>query len=182
MHTILPCGAALILVLGAPIALLAPTACAQAQEAAPEPPKQIALTDQQIQNFSAAQPEIGGILQKIPPGSGEPDPKTIAALDAVAKKYNFADYAEYDAVASNIGIVMSGIDPQTKKYIGAEAVLKEQIAAVKADKSMSPQDKKQALDDLHGQLGAAQPATIPGNIELVTKYYDKLAADTQQND
>ena len=85
-------------------------------------------------------------------------------------------------MASNIGIVMSGIDPQTKKYIGAEAVLKEQIAAVKADKRMSPQDKKQALDDLHGQLGAAQPATNPGNIELVTKYYDKLAADTQQND
>jgi hypothetical protein len=47
---------------------------------------------------------------------------------------------------------------------------------------MSPQDKKQALDELHGQLGAAQPATIPGNIELVTKFYDKLAADTPQND
>jgi hypothetical protein len=34
-------------------------------------------------------------------------------------------------VVSNIGIVMSGIDPQTRKYVGAEAVLKEQIAAVK---------------------------------------------------
>jgi hypothetical protein len=181
MRAIFSLAAALSLALIAPIAFVASNAFAQTQEAPPEPPKQIALTDQQIQNFIAAQTEIGGILQKTPPGSGEA-PKTMAALDTVAKKYNFADYAEYDAVASNIGIVMSGIDPQTKKYIGAEAVLKEQIAAVKADKSMSPQDKKQALDDLHGQLGAAQPSTIPGNIELVTKYCDKLAADTQQND
>ena len=39
-------------------------------------------------------------------------------------------------MVSNIGIVMSGIDPQTRKYVGAEAVLKEQIAAVKANLQM----------------------------------------------
>jgi hypothetical protein len=131
MRAILSLATALSIALAAPLAFVASNAFAQAQDAAPEPPRQIALTDQQIQNFIAAQKEIGAILQKIPQGSGEPDPKTMAALDTVAKKYNFADYADYDAVASNIGIVMSGIDPQTKKYIGAEAVLKEQIAEFK---------------------------------------------------
>jgi hypothetical protein len=182
MRAILSLAAALSLALTAPIAFVTSSSVAQAQESAPEaPPKQIALTDQQVQNFVAAQKDMDAASQKMPQGAG-PDAKTMAELDAIAKKHGFADYAEYDAVASNIGLVMAGIDPQTKKYVGPEAVLKEQIAEVEADKSMSPKDKKDQLDDLNGQLQSAQPVTIPGNIDLVSKYYDQLAAAAPQND
>jgi hypothetical protein len=72
---------------------------------------------------------------------------------------------------------MGGFDPQTKKYIGNDAVLKQQIAAVEADKKMSAKEKKDALSDLNEALKAPAPAVEnKGNIDLVAKYYDKLAA------
>jgi len=72
--------------------------------------------------------------------------------------------------------VLSGFDPATKKYVGSEAVIKTQIAEVEADKKMSAKDKKQALTDLNEALKApAPPVENQGNIELVGKYYDKLA-------
>lgn len=155
---------------------------AQAQQAEPsEPMKQVALTDQQVQSFIAAQAEVGAILRKIPQGSEQPDPAIIAALDAAAKKYGFANYADYDAVASSIGLVMAGIDPQTRKYVGIQAGIRQQIAAVEADTSMSPADKKEALAELNAQLDSPQPVAIPGNVDLVLKYYEQLAAAAPQN-
>jgi hypothetical protein len=42
---------------------------------------------------------------------------------------------------------------------------------------MSPKDKKEALDDLNYSLkNPAPPIQNKGNIDLVIKYYDKLAA------
>ena len=51
----------------------------------------------------------------------------IAKLDGVAKKHGFASFDEYNTVIGNISIVMDGIDPQTKKYIGSDAGLKQQV-------------------------------------------------------
>ncbi len=100
----------------------------------------------------------------------KPDPKVTAQLDAVAKKNGFASYDEYNNVIDNIGLVIGGIDPATKKYVGSEAVIKAQIAQVQADKKMSAKDKKEALDDLNEALKAPAP-TIEnkGNIDLVVK-------------
>jgi hypothetical protein len=56
-------------------------------------------------------------------------------------------------------------------------VLKQQIAAVQADKKMSAKEKKEALADLNEALKAPSPAIEnKGNIDVVGKYYDKLAA------
>jgi hypothetical protein len=81
-------------------------------------------------------------------------------------------------------MVLGGFDPATKKYVGTEAVIKAQIAQIQADKKMSAKDKKDALADLNEALKAPEPAIQnKGNIDLVTKYYDKLAAimgDDQQ--
>ena len=74
-------------------------------------------------------------------------------------------------------VAPGGIDPASKKYVGSEAVIKGQIAQVQADKKMSPKDKKAALDDLNAALKQPEPAIEnKGNIDLVAKYYDKLAA------
>jgi hypothetical protein len=78
--------------------------------------------------------------------------------------------------------LVAGSKPATKQYVGAEAVLKAQIAAVQADKKMPAKDKKQALADMNAALKTPAPVIEnKGNIDLVTKYYDKLA-DALQDD
>jgi hypothetical protein len=148
-----------------------------APPAAAEAPsiKQIALTEKQIQGVLAASKDVDAITDKIPENA-KPDPKVDAQLDAVAKKNGFASYDEYNTVVDNISLVLGGFDPATKKFIGAEAVLKAQVAQVQADKKMSAKDKKAALADLNEALKSPPPAIEnKGNIDLVTKYYDKLA-------
>ncbi|MDE5455311.1 hypothetical protein GWE18_21185 [Bradyrhizobium sp. CSA112] len=137
--------------------------------------KQIALTDKQIEGVLAAQKDVDAITDKIP-DNAKPDPKIDAQLDAVAKKNGFASYDEYNTVVDNISLVLGGFDPATKKFVGAEAVLKAQIAQLKADKKISAKDKKEALADLNEALKSPPPAIEnKGNIDLVAKYYDKLA-------
>jgi hypothetical protein len=137
--------------------------------------KQIALTDKQIENVLAAQKDMDAITDKIP-DNAPPDPKMDAKLDEVAKKYGFAGYPDYNTVVDNISLVLGGIDPATKKYVGSETVIKAQIAQVNADKKMSAKDKKDALADLNEALKQPQPAVEnKGNIDLVLKYYDKLS-------
>jgi hypothetical protein len=149
---------------------------AQAAPQQPPPVKQMALTDKQIQGVLAASKDMDAITAKMP-ANGQPDAKMMAQINAVAKKNGFASADEYNDVTDNIGLVMQGIDPATKKYVGNEAVLKAQIAQLQADKKMSPKDKKEALDDLNESLKSPAPAIQnKGNIDLVLKNYDQLAA------
>ena len=136
--------------------------------------KQIALTDKQVESVLAAQKDMDAVTAKIP-DNAPPDPKIDAKLDDVAKKYGFAGYPDYNTVVDNISLVLGGIDPATKKYVGSEAVIKAQIAQVTADKKMSAKDKKDTLADLNEALKQKQPEVAnKGNIDLVLKYYDKL--------
>jgi hypothetical protein len=171
---ILSTGSALAQAKQAPAKQMAPAP----QAAAPQPPalKQIALTDKQIEGVLAAQKDMDAITEKLPENA-KPDPKVTAQLDGVAKKNGFAGYDDYNTVIDNISLVLGGFDPATKKYVGSEAVIKAQIAEVQADKKMSAKDKKDALADLNAALKAPEPPIEnKGNIDLVTKYYDKLAA------
>jgi hypothetical protein len=171
---ILSTGSALAQAKQAPAKQMAPAP----QAAAPQPPalKQIALTDKQIEGVLAAQKDMDAITEKLPENA-KPDPKVTAQLDGVAKKNGFASYDDYNTVIDNISLVLGGFDPATKKYVGSEAVIKAQIAEVQADKKMSAKDKKDALADLNAALKAPEPPIEnKGNIDLVTKYYDKLAA------
>jgi hypothetical protein len=153
----------------------APAPAPQAAPPAEAPLKQIALTDKQIESVLASQKEMDAITEKLPEDA-KPDPKITAQLETVAKKYGFASYDDYNVVIDNVSLVLGGFDPQTKKYVGTEAVIKQQIAAVQADKKMSAKDKKEALADLNDQLKTPAPVIEnKGNIDLVGKYYDKLA-------
>ena len=156
----------------------APPQAAQAPEL-----KQIALTDKQIESVLSAQKDMDAITDKLP-DNAPPDPKIDAKLDEVAKKYGFANYPDYATVVDNISLVLGGVDPATKKYVGTEAVIKAQIAQLTADKKMSAKDKKDALADLNEALKQKQPEVQnKGNIDLVLKYYDKLSdafGDDQQ--
>ena len=161
----------------------APAKQAAPPPAAEAPMKQMALTEKQVEGVLAASKEMDAITDKIPENA-KPDPKINAQLDGVAKKNGFASYDEYNAVVDNISLVLGGFDPATKKYVGAEAVIKTQMAAIQADKKMPAKDKKAALADMAEALKTPAPAIEnKGNIDLVTKYYDKLAdalGDDQQ--
>lgn len=137
--------------------------------------KQMALTQKQIDGAIAAQKDMEALTAKMQPNA-KPDPKVLAQIDAIAKKNGFASTDEYYTVMDNVSLVYGGIDPATKKYVGSEAVIKSQIAEVTADKKMSANDKKQALDQLNEALKDPGPAVQnKGNIDLVVKNVDKLA-------
>ena len=136
----------IILSTGGALAQAKPSPSGQMAPAQPAPPplKQMALTDKQIDGVLAAQKDMDAITQKLPPNA-PPSPKVVAQLDAVAKKNGFASYDAYNDVVENITLVLSGIDPVSKKYVGFDAATKAQIAQVQADKTMSAKDKKEAL-------------------------------------
>lgn len=159
---------------------------APAKEAAPATPviKQMALTEQQIQGVLDAHKEIDAIAAKMPDDpKKKPDPKLVAQLEDTAKKYGFASSAEYNDVVENISLVLAGMDPKSKTYVGSEALLKTQIAAVEADTKLAAKDKKAALDDLNEALKITDPPIEnKGNTELVTKYYDKLSDALEEDE
>ncbi len=170
--------ATLLTIAGLAAALAAFSATSAQAQAGGSPPslKQITLTEKQIQGAIAAQKEMNPITEKMQENS-KPDPKVMAQLEAIAKKNGFANYDEFGNVMDNIGLVLGGIDPATKKYVGSEAVIKSEIAQVQADKKMSAADKKESLDDLNAALKSPEPPVQnKGNIDLVVKYYDQLEA------
>ena len=52
--------------------------------------------------------------------------------------------------------------------------VKEQIAALKADKSLADATKKKELAELEAALKGAKPIQFKENIALVLKHYDQL--------
>ncbi|MBX9591553.1 MAG: hypothetical protein K2X43_19865 [Hyphomonadaceae bacterium] len=136
------------------------------------PVKQLKLTEKQIEGFIAAHKDMGAVAEKME--GDKPDPKVQAQLESIAKKFGFKDFNEYDEVASNIALVMAGIDPQTKAFTDPPTAIKREIDEITADKSMPEKERKQALEELAEAMKMAQPIQFSGNIELVKKYYDRL--------
>ncbi len=133
--------------------------------------KQIRLTEKHIEGFIAADDEMAKLYGTNVDNS---DPKVKAQGEAIAKKNGFASLAEYDDVSINIAILMSHIDPKTRKFTEPPDQVREEIAALKADESVSAEAKKEGLAELETALKGAQPIQFKENIALVTKHYDKL--------
>jgi hypothetical protein len=155
------------------------------QAAAPEPVplKQVELTEKQMESLLAAQKEMDAVTDKLPEGAADkPDPKLQAQLEGIARKNGFADMNEYTAVYDNVSLVMSGIDPKTKAFTEPPDALKKQIAAVQADAKIPAKEKKAILEDMNGALKALEPVKFPGNVTIVTKYYDKLGPLLQEDE
>ena len=112
----------------------------------------------------------------------KPDPKLEAQAAALAKKNGFASLAQYDDVLMNITMIMSGIDPQTKKFTEPPEQIKNEIVALKADKSVPEVEKKEGLTQLEAALKNARPIQFKENIALVLKYFDQLAPIMQEQD
>jgi hypothetical protein len=134
--------------------------------------KQIKLTEKHIQGFIAVSEDVAQLYDRA--SQDKADPKLEAQAEALVKQNGFANLAEYDDVSMNIAMIMSGIDPQTKKFTEPPEQIKQQIDAVKSDKSIPEAEKKEDLEQLDTALKNAKPIQFKENIALVLKYYDKL--------
>jgi len=148
--------------------------------AAAQEGKEIKLTEKHIQNFIGADNDMAKLYESADPD--KPDPKLEAQAEAIAKKNGFASLAEFDDVSFSISMVMSGIDPQTKKFTEPPEQIKKEIAALKADKTVPEAEKKDELAELEAALKTAKPIQFKENIALVLKYYDKLLPLMQTQD
>ena len=159
-----------------------PPAAAQSQAAqAADSVKQIQLTPAIVDHYLAAKKDMESALDALPEGTDQPDPATLGKLDAIAKQHMFADYKDYDATDSTIGIVMAGIDPDTKGYVGPEAVIDRQIAEVQADKQIAAKDKTDTVAQLKAAKETLPKLQYPGDVDIVVKSYDKLNAAMPQD-
>jgi hypothetical protein len=132
--------------------------------------KQIKLTEKYIQGFIAAAKDMANLNDDANPDQPE----------AIAKRNGFASLAEYEDVGMNISMIMSGIDPQTKKFTEPPEQIRKQIAALKADKSVPEEEKKDDLEEFEAALKTARPIQFKENVALVLKYFDKLAPLMQE--
>ena len=125
--------------------------------------KQIKLTEKHIQGFLAAFTDMAKLYHGANPD--KPDPNVEAQIEAVAKKNGFTSFAEYDDVSTNISMIMSGIDPQTKKFTAPSEQIKKEIAALKADKTVPEAEKKEDLAQLELLDQALSPLADRGGAE-----------------
>jgi hypothetical protein len=167
-------------VLGVLFSALLALALFDAGAASAQEGKQIKLTEQHIQGFMTAYKEMAKLYESANPD--KPDPKLEAQAEAVAKKNGFASLDEIDDVSFNIAMIMSGIDPQTKRFTEPPEQLEKGIAALKADKSVPEAEKKEDLAQLEAALKNAKPIQFKENIALVLKYFDKLAPLMHEQD
>jgi hypothetical protein len=167
-HAVSRCWGLLAVLFSAALALaLFHTAVANAQEL-----KQIKLTEKHMQGFIAVSEDLGQLYDGANPD--KPDPKLEPEAEVLVKKNGFASLAEYDNVSMNIAMIISGIDPQTKKFTEPPDQIKREIASIKANKSIPEPQKKVDLVQLEAALKDAKPIQFKENIALIVKYFDKL--------
>ena len=135
--------------------------------------RQIKLTEKHVQGFITVSEDMAKLYNGANPE--KPDPKREAQAEALVKKNGFGSLAEYDNVSMNISMIMSGIDPQSKKFTEPPEQIKKDIAAFKSDQSVPEAQRKEGLAQLEAALKEAKPIQFKENIGLVLKYFDKLA-------
>ena len=142
---------------------------------------QIKLTEKHVEGYIAAQKDMSAVVEKMMQGavfSNRANARYEAELKAVTKKHGFKNFAEYEAVATSIFLVMAAIDSQTKVFTDPPAAIQQELEDVTAANNIPNSEKKKLLRSLTLALKAARHIQFPTNIELVQKYYDKIYVTT----
>lgn len=142
---------------------------------------QIKLTEKHVEGFIAAQKDMSAVVEKMVQRavfSNSANARYKAKLKAVTKEHGFKNFAEYEAVAASISLVMAAIDSQTKVFTDPPTAIQQELEDVTATKNILNSEKKKLLRSLTLALRAARPIQFPTNIELVQKYYDKIDVTT----
>ena len=87
------------------------------------------------------------------------DPKVEAEAEVVAKKNGFANLAEHNVVSMNIAMIMSGIDPETKKFTEPFELIEESEAGAAGipGEPENASSEGAGRNDRSGILGATNP-------------------------
>jgi hypothetical protein len=142
---------------------------------------QIKLTEKHVEGFIAAQKDMSAVVEKMMQGavfSNSANARYKTELKVVTKKHGFKSFAEYEAVAASISLVMAAIDSQTKVFTDPATAIQQEFEDVTAAKNIPNSEKKKLLRSLTLALRAARPIQFSANIELVQKYHDKIYAKT----
>lgn len=146
-----------------------------AQEAADAPEfTQLQLTDQHLKSFIAAQTDLAAISKRIEAAGDKDDPKLDADLEALAKKHGFETFEKLEDVASNIMFVLDVTDPKSGEFKDPKDDIRGEMAEVKADKTISAEEKKKRQAQLEEDLAAVPELKFKGNIAIVNKYRQAL--------
>ena len=162
------------LALLAGLALMAAPALTQSQTGQDQQFKQIKLSEKQVKNFIAVQKQLAPLADKLESTDGKPDPGLQKQVEQIAKSNGFSTLDEFDDVASNISLVLAGLDPQTGQFTEPPELIKRDIEEVKQDKQMSQSDKDQALAQMQEALKTAAPLRYKENVTVVKKYQKEL--------
>ena len=142
---------------------------------------QIKLTEKHVEGFIATQKGMSAVVEKMMQGavfSNSANARYQAELKAVTKKHGFKNFAEYEAVAASISLVMAAINLQTKVFTDPPTAIEQELEDVIAANNIPNSEKKKLLRSLTLALKAARHIQFPTNIELVQKYYDKIYVTT----
>lgn len=136
--------------------------------------KQIKLTEKQVQNFLAAQKDLAPLSKKLEAAGDKPDPQLEAQVEQIAKKNGFADLQEFDDVAANVQLVLSGLDPQTGSFTEPAELIRRDIEQINRETKMPEKEKATAVAEMQEALKNAPTLQFKENIPVVKKYQKQL--------
>lgn len=138
---------------------------------------QLALTEGQVKNYISAQRELSGVIFRVPDDRSDvPDATSRAQMESILRRNGFSAIEDYDIVARNVALVMEGVDPRTKTYVGASEVLQRQLAQIESDPSATMDEKQTAKAEIEAQSRTIAPIRFPANIDLVMRNLDAILA------
>ena len=140
---------------------------------------EVALTDELVQSFIAAQKDLAEISAKLEKESDKPDDAIQAELETAAKKHGFQNFDELDAVSSAVSHVMAGLDPETGEFTNPKEAMQQELAEIKADKEIPAEEKKLLIEELEEDIEAAPAEVSKENIEIVKKLRAEIEAAMQ---
>jgi hypothetical protein len=168
---------------------------------------QVTLTAPMVENFIAAHAELSALAVELTKKYGDrsetagddpvaslpafqdvPEAKTRSA--ALLGRYHYQSFDELDIVTNSVmlayqadvpdtGVGQASQDGSAASPDSEEAKAK---AEIEADTSLTPEKKKEALQQIEEQYASLQDATpLPGNAEIVKPYIDKLKPIAEAN-
>ncbi|GLS18851.1 hypothetical protein GCM10007874_18680 [Labrys miyagiensis] len=168
---------------------------------------QITLTGPIVENFIAAHGELSTLAAQLTRKYGDRSetpgddpvaslpafdnvPEAKAQTQALLAKFHYKDFDELEIVTNSVMLAYqadvpdSGDDQATPdgSKVDLDADKAKAKAEVEADTSLTPDKKKEALQQIEDQYASLQDSTpLPGNAEAVKPYLDKLKPIAESN-
>ncbi|MBP0582962.1 hypothetical protein J8I29_26790 [Labrys sp. LIt4] len=167
---------------------------------------QVKLTAPMVEKFIAARGELAvlaaDLTKKYGDRSDTPGDDPVASLpafqdiaeaktrtDAILTKYDFKDLDTLDIVTNSVMLAYQADVPDNSGGNAAEnaqndpeAEKAKARAEIEADQSLTPEKRKEALQQLDEQFASLQALTpLPGNAEVVKPFLDRLKPIAEAN-